>query len=88
MLMHTMRRTTMVVARRAPATMRVLSTKVDVATGASSDVSMLNAPLAETDPDLWDIMEQEKRRQRTSLVLIPSENFTSTSTGSVEASAE
>eukprot|EP00325_Prymnesiales_sp_UTEX-LB-985_P028524 CAMPEP_0174714918 /NCGR_PEP_ID=MMETSP1094-20130205/19730_1 /TAXON_ID=156173 /ORGANISM="Chrysochromulina brevifilum, Strain UTEX LB 985" /LENGTH=510 /DNA_ID=CAMNT_0015914387 /DNA_START=41 /DNA_END=1573 /DNA_ORIENTATION=+ len=41
------------------------------------DVAMLNAPLAETDPDLWDIMEREKRRQLCSLVLIPSENFTS-----------
>merc|ERR1719326_1549064 len=38
---------------------------------------MLNSPLAETDPELWDIMEREKQRQRESLCLIPSENFTS-----------
>lgn len=48
-----------------------------VAEKRSSDLAMLNAPLAETDPDLWDIMEHEKRRQLCSLVLIPSENFTS-----------
>jgi len=29
------------------------------------------------DPELWDIMEREKQRQRNSLVLIASENFTS-----------
>merc|ERR1740127_350624 len=38
---------------------------------------MLSAPLSETDPDLFDIMEKEKRRQRTCLALIPSENYTS-----------
>ena len=39
----------------------------------------LNAPLSATDPELWDIMEREKARQRDSLVLIASENFTSRS---------
>ncbi len=39
----------------------------------------LNKPLNETDPELWDIMEKEKIRQRDSLVLIASENFTSKS---------
>ena len=56
--------------------LRIMSTMPSRASG-KSDLAMLNAPLAETDPDLWDIMEHEKRRQRTSLVLIPSENFTS-----------
>ena len=37
----------------------------------------MNAPLKELDPELFDIMELEKRRQRNSLVLIASENFTS-----------
>jgi len=37
----------------------------------------LNASLEETDPELFDIMEHEKKRQRNSLALIPSENFTS-----------
>ena len=41
--------------------------------------SALNAPLRESDPALFDIMEREKRRQRESLVLIASENFTSRS---------
>ena len=39
----------------------------------------LNKPLYETDPELWNIMESEKVRQRDSLVLIASENFTSKS---------
>lgn len=39
----------------------------------------LNSPLHETDPELWSIMEHEKVRQRDSLVLIASENFTSKS---------
>lgn len=39
----------------------------------------MNAPLAATDPELFDIIECEKARQRDSLVLIASENFTSTS---------
>jgi len=37
----------------------------------------LNAPLTQTDPELDDIMELEKQRQRNSIVLIASENFTS-----------
>ena len=40
---------------------------------------MLNAPLSVTDPELFDIIEHEKQRQRDSLVLIASENFTSQS---------
>lgn len=39
----------------------------------------LNKPLSETDPEIFDIIEKEKRRQRDSLVLIASENFTSQS---------
>lgn len=39
----------------------------------------LNKPLIETDPELHAIMELEKIRQRDSLVLIASENFTSKS---------
>jgi len=37
----------------------------------------LNKSLSETDPDLVKLIEQEKARQRNSLVLIASENFTS-----------
>jgi len=39
----------------------------------------LNKPLLETDKELFDIIEAEKGRQRDSLVLIASENFTSKS---------
>ncbi|CAG8587067.1 12489_t:CDS:10 [Acaulospora morrowiae] len=36
----------------------------------------LNKRLVETDPEVFDIIEKEKRRQRESITLIPSENFT------------
>uniref|UniRef100_A0A7S1DCC8 Serine hydroxymethyltransferase n=1 Tax=Cyclophora tenuis TaxID=216820 RepID=A0A7S1DCC8_CYCTE len=44
---------------------------------ASSAGSDLNKPLTEQDPELCTLIEQEKARQRNSLVLIASENFTS-----------
>lgn len=40
-------------------------------------VAPLNKSLKETDPELYAIIEDEKARQRDSLVLIASENFTS-----------
>jgi len=39
--------------------------------------SGLNTPLTESDPELCKLIEQEKKRQQSSLVLIASENFTS-----------
>lgn len=39
--------------------------------------SDLNKTLLQTDPELCQLIEQEKARQRNSLVLIASENFTS-----------
>jgi len=44
---------------------------------ASSAGAELNKHLSEVDPDLCQLIEQEKARQRNSLVLIASENFTS-----------
>jgi len=44
---------------------------------AGSAGSDLNKSLVETDPELTQLIEQEKARQRNSLVLIASENFTS-----------
>lgn len=47
---------------------------------ASTDAQkVLAGPLKEVDPEVFAIIENEKRRQRESIVLIPSENFTSTS---------
>jgi glycine hydroxymethyltransferase len=43
----------------------------------ASTGSALNKPLTEVDPELTTLIEQEKARQRNSLVLIASENFTS-----------
>lgn len=43
----------------------------------SSSNTPLNKSLLETDPQLCQLIEQEKARQRSSLVLIASENFTS-----------
>ena len=57
-----------------------LSTAVRTATaGSQAAADALNAPLSATDPELFDIIEHEKLRQRNSLVLIPSENYTSKS---------
>jgi glycine hydroxymethyltransferase len=44
---------------------------------ATSAGAELNKSLADTDPELLKLIEQEKARQRNSLVLIASENFTS-----------
>ena len=44
---------------------------------ATSAGTELNKSLLETDPELCNLIEQEKARQRSSLVLIASENFTS-----------
>lgn len=44
---------------------------------ASSAGSDLNKPIEDQDPELCNLIEQEKARQRNSLVLIASENFTS-----------
>lgn len=44
---------------------------------ASSSRSDLNKSLHESDPELCQLIEQEKKRQQSSLVLIASENFTS-----------
>jgi hypothetical protein len=44
---------------------------------ATSAGSELNRSLISTDPELTKLIEQEKARQRNSLVLIASENFTS-----------
>ena len=44
---------------------------------ASSAGGELNKSLADTDPELCKLIEQEKARQQNSLVLIASENFTS-----------
>ena len=40
-------------------------------------VKTMNSSLASTDKELFDIIQAEKKRQRDSLVLIASENFTS-----------
>ena len=62
--------------RRAAGVPIRLSTQLASAPSTSA-VDALNAPLSQTDPELFDIIEHEKRRQKTSLCLIPSENFTS-----------
>lgn len=46
---------------------------------ATDAFKSLSTPLRNSDPEIYNIIENEKRRQRDSIVLIPSENFTSTS---------
>lgn len=43
----------------------------------SSHSSELSAPLSEIDPEVNEIVRNESRRQKESITLIPSENFTS-----------
>ncbi|KAJ3339954.1 hypothetical protein HDU93_007617 [Gonapodya sp. JEL0774] len=50
---------------------------------AVRDAKKLNLPLAQVDPEMAQIIENEKYRQRDSIVLIPSENFTSLSVSTV-----
>ena len=56
-----------------PAIRRSVATR-GLASAAGSD---LNKSLLETDPELCQLIEAEKKRQQSSLVLIASENFTS-----------
>ncbi|KAJ2685007.1 Serine hydroxymethyltransferase, cytosolic [Coemansia spiralis] len=43
----------------------------------ASTQSVLNQPLSSADPEMYQILELEKSRQRSGICLIPSENFTS-----------
>lgn len=60
--------------RNTVSLLRGFSTSTSVA-----NASQLNKSLKETDPELCEIFEGEKCRQRDTLVLIASENFTSKS---------
>lgn len=43
----------------------------------SSDISKtLNSNLWDSDPELWDLIKKEKKRQKAGLEMIASENFT------------
>ncbi|RKP34260.1 serine hydroxymethyltransferase-domain-containing protein, partial [Dimargaris cristalligena] len=53
------------------------ATRVTTAAYSTSTASDLNLPLAEVDPAVYSIIQQEKARQRDGIDLIPSENFTS-----------
>jgi glycine hydroxymethyltransferase len=57
-----------------PAAARRLAAK---SLSTTSSGAYLNRPLIDQDPELCTLIEQEKARQRNSLVLIASENFTS-----------
>ncbi|KAF3994736.1 hypothetical protein FT663_01092, partial [Candidozyma haemuli var. vulneris] len=39
--------------------------------------SLISKPVQEVDPEMASILQQERDRQRNSITLIPSENFTS-----------
>ncbi|CAI4274398.1 BGN_3a_G0004380.mRNA.1.CDS.1 [Saccharomyces cerevisiae] len=39
--------------------------------------SLVSKPVSEGDPEMFDILQQERHRQKHSVTLIPSENFTS-----------
>jgi len=76
-----MRAVARIAARSATAAhARALSTRLSAAPASAAKLSpLLTTPLAQLDPEIHEIIEQEKRRQWESLALIPSENFTSVS---------
>lgn len=49
-----------------------------MSTVTTSDKHLLSGTLQETDPELYELVKSEKKRQFTGLELIASENFTST----------
>ena len=53
------------------------STTTSSSSSSSAGALLLNRRLPDVDPDLCRLIEREKARQRSSLVLIASENFTS-----------
>lgn len=61
-------RATRAAARAVPKTSRQMATSVP---------AMLTSTLQMTDPEIFNIIRNEGKRQRDSLCLIPSENFTS-----------
>lgn len=69
----------MLARRSARKLVSIVNTKALSTSTTLEWAKALNKPLHETDPELWNIMEDEKVRQRDSLVLIASENFTSKS---------
>ncbi|KAJ1845296.1 Serine hydroxymethyltransferase, cytosolic, partial [Coemansia sp. RSA 2703] len=58
-------------------TVRATTVARSVHTYVPSGASVLNTPLSEADPEMFNIIELEKARQRAGICLIPSENFTS-----------
>ncbi|CAG9865454.1 unnamed protein product [Phyllotreta striolata] len=54
---------------------RALVTRLSTASSAAA-MESLNANVWDSDPELWDLVQKEKRRQRSGLELIASENFT------------
>jgi glycine hydroxymethyltransferase len=64
-----------------PTTAAVTAARITKSSGmrslSSSSGAYLNRDLSDQDPELLNLIEQEKARQRNSLVLIASENFTS-----------
>ncbi|KAJ2834350.1 Serine hydroxymethyltransferase, cytosolic [Coemansia erecta] len=68
MLLQSVRRASQSTARAGAQSVRMYTKSVD---------SVLNQPLAEVDPEMFQIIESEKARQRAGICLIPSENFTS-----------
>jgi len=64
-------------ARALRAEARIMSTAPAKAEGEAFVGSALNARLVDSDPELYGIIESEKGRQRDTLALIASENYTS-----------
>lgn len=64
---------------RNPKSVRLISTTACLAAGASKNQVLLSKHVQEVDPEIYHILEGERNRQKHSVTLIPSENFTSKS---------
>ncbi|SSD58433.1 probable Serine hydroxymethyltransferase, mitochondrial [Saccharomycodes ludwigii] len=62
---------------RKPALRFSLSTSRFISTSVKSQQVLLSKPVHDVDPEMYSILESERKRQKNSITLIPSENFTS-----------
>lgn len=64
---------------RSSNSVRLFSTRASLAAAASKNQELLSRHVQEVDPEMYEILQGERSRQKHSVTLIPSENFTSKS---------
>ena len=58
---------------------RSLASQANTGANASANQVMVSKHVQDIDPEMYDILTKERKRQKHSITLIPSENFTSKS---------